>query len=165
MDAKDPGGSNGDTGRRSSKKSADANNPNASDKKQQQQQQQQLASLSELFSLSTAKPRTRPFLAIGLIGAFISGCVYPAVAFYFAAVFEKFVVPTGADTFMDGIREMAYAFMILGVILFAAMSAQNTMLDAAAADMAQCFQRNYLALLLRQDIAYFDLTDVAGTGE
>lgn len=162
MDAKDPGGSNGDTGRRS-KSSADANTPTASDNKQQQQQQ--LASLSELFSLSTAKPRTRPFLAIGLIGAFISGCVYPAVAFYFAAVFEKFVVPTGADAFMDGIREMAYAFMILGVILFAAMSAQNTMLDAAAADMAQCFQRNYLALLLRQDIAYFDLTDVAGTGE
>ncbi|KAL9190432.1 hypothetical protein ACHAXT_007643 [Thalassiosira profunda] len=122
-----------------------------------------VASLAELWSLSTAKPRTRTFLIVGLISAFISGCVYPAMCFFFAQVFEKFTVPSQADTFMDGIREMAYTFMVLGVIVFVSMSAQNTLLDAAAADMAQLFQRNYLSLLLQQDTAYFDLTDVAGT--
>ena len=64
---------------------------------------------------------------------------------------------------MDGIREMAYAFMALGGIVFISMSLQNTLLDAAAADMTREFQCNYLALLLQQDTAYFDLTDVAGT--
>lgn len=64
---------------------------------------------------------------------------------------------------MDGIREMAYSFMALGAIVFMSMSLQNTLLDAAAADMTREFQYNYLALLLQQDTAYFDLTDVAGT--
>lgn len=122
----------------------------------------QVASVSEVLSLSTNKPRTRPFLVAGLIGAFVSGLVYPAMAFFFAQTFEKFAVPTGSDSFMDGIREIAYAFMILGAVVFVSMSAQNTLLDAAAADMAYTFQSNYLSLLLQQDTTYFDLTDVAG---
>mmetsp|Transcript_26009 Transcript_26009/g.46896 ORF Transcript_26009/g.46896 Transcript_26009/m.46896 type:complete len:1444 (+) Transcript_26009:100-4431(+) len=125
--------------------------------------QPQLASLSEIFSLSTSKPRTRPFIVAGLASAFVSGLVYPALAFFYAQVFEKFTVPTGADSFMDGIRQMAYAFMALGVVVFISMSIQNTFLDAAAADMAHTFQRTYLSLLLQQDTVYFDLTDVAGT--
>lgn len=44
--------------------------------------QQQSATLSELFSLSDAKPRTRTFLIVGLISSFVSGCVYPAMAFF-----------------------------------------------------------------------------------
>mmetsp|Transcript_3600 Transcript_3600/g.7957 ORF Transcript_3600/g.7957 Transcript_3600/m.7957 type:complete len:1436 (+) Transcript_3600:181-4488(+) len=123
----------------------------------------QVASLSEIFSLSTAKPRTRPFIVMGLAGAFVSGLVFPAMAFLFAQVFEKFAVPSASDSFMDGIREMAYAFMALGVIVFLSMSIQNTLLDAAAADMAHTFKISYLSLLLQQDTAYFDLTDVAGT--
>ena len=64
---------------------------------------------------------------------------------------------------MDGIRQMAYSFMVLGVVIFISMSVQNTLLDAAAADMAHAYQRTYLSLLLKQDTSYFDLTDVAGT--
>jgi len=64
---------------------------------------------------------------------------------------------------MDGIRQMAYSFMVLGVVIFISMSVQNTLLDAAAADMAHAYQRQYLSLLLKQDTSYFDLTDVAGT--
>lgn len=67
------------------------------------------------------------------------------------------------NTTVDGIRQMAYSFMGLGVIVFLSMSVQNTLLDAAANDIAHTFQRNYLSLLLQQDTAYFDLTDVAGT--
>ena len=48
------------------------------------------------------------------------------------------------------------------VVVFISMSIQNTLLDAAAADMAHTFQRTYLSLLLQQDTVYFDLTDVAG---
>ena len=54
------------------------------DKKDEKKEstQQQSATLSELFSLSDAKPRTRTFLVVGLISSFVSGCVYPAMAFF-----------------------------------------------------------------------------------
>ena len=52
------------------------------DEKDSINQQQQSATLSELFSLSDAKPRTRTFLVVGLISSFVSGCVYPAMAFF-----------------------------------------------------------------------------------
>ena len=52
------------------------------DEKDSTKQQQQSATLSELFSLSDAKPRTRTFLVVGLISSFVSGCVYPAMAFF-----------------------------------------------------------------------------------
>ena len=45
------------------------------------------ATLSEIWTLSTSKQRTRPFLIIGLISAFISGCVYPAMAFFFGELY------------------------------------------------------------------------------
>ena len=51
------------------------------------------------------------------------------------------------------------------VVIFLSMSLQNTLLDTAATDMAYTFQRTYFSLLLQQDTAYFDLTDVAGTAQ
>eukprot|EP01082_Thalassiosira_pseudonana_P010527 g9432.t1.1.5e17418a g9432 g9432.t1 contig36:567156-570927(+) len=109
--------------------------------------------------------RTRPFLVLGLVSSFVTGLAYPVMIFLFARVFEKFTVEIGGDSFMDGIRQMAYTFMILGVVIFLSMSLQNTLLDTAATDMAYTFQRTYFSLLLQQDTAYFDLTDVAGTAQ
>ncbi len=48
------------------------------------------------------------------------------------------------------------------VIAYIFMSIQNTLLDSAATDMANTFQKTYFSLLLHQDPTYFDLTDVAG---
>ncbi len=45
----------------------------------------------------------------------MTGCVYPAMAFFFAQVFEEFSADVSdGDSFMDGIRRMAYTFMVLG---------------------------------------------------
>ena len=69
-----------------------------------------VASVSEIWSLSTAKPRTRPFLVIGFFSAFVSGCVYPAMAFFFGAcatdrvyvyIFFVFVYSRTSISFMN----------------------------------------------------------------
>ena len=62
--------------------SSEVNDTTKKDEKESTKQQQQSATLSELFSLSDAKPRTRTFLVVGLISSFVSGCVYPAMAFF-----------------------------------------------------------------------------------
>jgi len=61
--------------------SSEVDNTTKKDEKKESTQQQS-ATLSELFSLSDAKPRTRTFLVVGLISSFVSGCVYPAMAFF-----------------------------------------------------------------------------------
>jgi len=72
-----------DPSRVNSKKkiSSEVNDTKVKDEKKESTQQQS-ATLSELFSLSDAKPRTRTFLVVGLISSFVSGCVYPAMAFF-----------------------------------------------------------------------------------
>ena len=67
---------------KSKKKISSEVNTTKKDEKDSTKQQQQSATLSELFSLSDAKPRTRTFLVVGLISSFVSGCVYPAMAFF-----------------------------------------------------------------------------------
>ena len=71
-----------DPSRVKSKKKISSEVDTKKDEKESTKQQQQSATLSELFSLSDAKPRTRTFLVVGLISSFVSGCVYPAMAFF-----------------------------------------------------------------------------------
>ena len=71
-----------DPSRAKSKKKISSEVDTKKDEKESTKQQQQSATLSELFSLSDAKPRTRTFLVVGLISSFVSGCVYPAMAFF-----------------------------------------------------------------------------------
>lgn len=83
------------------------------------------------------------------------------MAFYFSAAFEDI---TQASSDLGPVRELAFSFMILGVIVLFSMLGQAICIELAALEMTQKFKMAWFRALLRQDIAYFDVLDVAGQG-
>jgi len=120
-----------------------------------------LASVSQVFSFA----RTRQ-TKLQLLGAFffalISGCTFPAMIFYFAQAFEDLARPTESDDFMDTVRSMVYAFLILGVVILFSMTAENFLAETAATTMTHNLKTDWFRALLRQDMAYYDIRDVSG---
>jgi ABC-type multidrug transport system fused ATPase/permease subunit len=87
---------------------------------------------------------------------------YIAMAFYFATAFEDLACSTDDDEFMDTIRSIAFTFLLLGIIVFIAMTARSTLMETAAGHMTRNMQNAWFEAVLRQDMAYFDVKDVAG---
>ena len=94
----------------------------------------ELASLSETFSFGDRR-RKVPCLAAGWFLACISGCIYPAMAFVWARIFEVLGTDPTAPDFMEGVRTQAFVFLGLGGLSFVSMTVQNTLLEIAAAVM------------------------------
>lgn len=82
--------------------------------------------------------------------------------FYFASAFEDLSASTDNDDFMDTIRSMVYAFLILGVVILVSMTTQNYLAESAAETMTHNLKTDWFRALLRQDMAYFDIRDVSG---
>ena len=82
--------------------------------------------------------------------------------FYFAEVFEELSANTANEDFMDSIRSMVYAFLLLGIIILLAMTTQNYLAEAAAETMTHNLKTAWFEALLRQDMAYYDIRDVSG---
>ena len=83
-------------------------------------------------------------------------------AFYFATAFEKLAADVENEDFLKTIREVAYAFMILGGVILCAMTAQATLMETAAGEMTNELKTSWFKALLRQDMAYFDIKDASG---
>ena len=124
---------------------------------------QELASLTDMFSFAQS-PKTKLFIGLAFFFAVGSGCVFPALCFYFANAFEELSAATDADDFMSSIREVAYTFMVLGAIVLTTMTAQATFMETAAGEMTYNFKTGWFEALLRQDMAYYDILDVSGEG-
>jgi ABC-type multidrug transport system fused ATPase/permease subunit len=84
------------------------------------------------------------------------------MAFYFATAFEDLGADTASDDFMDTIRSLAITFMILGLILLVFMTMQSALMETAAGQMTRAMQSAWFEALLRQDMAYYDVNDMAG---
>eukprot|EP00977_Amphora_coffeiformis_P013222 scaffold3408_cov129-Amphora_coffeaeformis.AAC.17 len=82
--------------------------------------------------------------------------------FYFAQAFEDLARPTESDDFMDTVRSMVYAFLILGVVILFSMTAENFLAETAATTMTHNLKTDWFRALLRQDMAYYDIRDVSG---
>lgn len=122
----------------------------------------QLASVKDVFSFG-AGPKKRLCLVLGTFCAVVSGCVFPAVAFFFAASFQDLGASTENTDFLKNIRELAFTFMILGALAFIFMSGQATCFETAAGEMTHSLKTQWFDALLRQDMAYFDIKDVSAT--
>jgi len=122
----------------------------------------ELASLSETFGFGERRLKV-PCLAAGWFLACISGCIYPAMAFVWARIFEVLGTDPTAPDFMEGVRMQAFVFLGLGGLSFVSMTIQNTLLEIAAAEMTMSLKTRWFDALLRMDMAYYDLKDVAGT--
>jgi ABC-type multidrug transport system fused ATPase/permease subunit len=84
------------------------------------------------------------------------------MAFYFATAFEDLGADTESDNFMDTIRSLAITFMILGLIVLVFMTLQSALMETAAGHMTRAMQSAWFEALLRQDMAYYDVNDMAG---
>mmetsp|Transcript_20583 Transcript_20583/g.59736 ORF Transcript_20583/g.59736 Transcript_20583/m.59736 type:complete len:1251 (-) Transcript_20583:552-4304(-) len=122
-----------------------------------------LASFGETFSFGGESRRKTPCLVLGLFCAAVTGCVYPAMAFFFAQVFETLGADSSSADFMANVRTMAWTFMILGAVALTMMTIQNGCLEIVSNDMTVSLKKTWFEALLRQDMAYFDMKDVSGT--
>jgi ATP-binding cassette subfamily B (MDR/TAP) protein 1 len=56
-----------------------------------------------------------------------------------------------------------FLLLLFSVIAFTFMTAQATLLETAAGEMTEVFKTQWFEALLRQDMAYYDISDVSGT--
>lgn len=118
------------------------------------------ASVSDVFSFGFG-PRQKLLCFGGVLSAMISGCTFPALAFYFAEVFEELSVDASNDDFLGNIREMAYTFMVIGSCVFVFMTLNACFLETMATEMNIAMKKDWFDALLRQDMAYHDIKDVS----
>mmetsp|Transcript_20633 Transcript_20633/g.56974 ORF Transcript_20633/g.56974 Transcript_20633/m.56974 type:complete len:1282 (-) Transcript_20633:2036-5881(-) len=122
----------------------------------------QQASFRQLFSFATTR-RTRFLIALSFLCAAVSGMAFPAMAYIFALVFADLSADTASnEDFLESIRNMAFTFCVLGLILFVSMTAQTTFMESAAVSMTHTMQRQWFEALMRQDMAYHDIRDSTG---
>jgi hypothetical protein len=122
-----------------------------------------LATAREVFSF-VPNMRTKLYIVFGLFFASCSGVIFPAMAWIFSGSFSDLSASTdGSGSYMDGIRNLAFRFMVLGVAAFVFMTMQSFLMELAATEMTREFKTKWFQALLRQDMAYFDLRDISGT--
>lgn len=119
-----------------------------------------LATIQEIYSFVPIR-RTKILIAIGLFFACCSGVVFPAMAWIFSGSFSD-LSATG-DDYMRGIRNLAFNFLVLGVVAFVLMTMQALLMELAATEMTNEFKHRWFQALLRQDLTYYDLRDISGT--
>jgi hypothetical protein len=77
------------------------------------EEEKPLASVRDVLSFGTGHKK-RICLILGFVCSFVSGCVFPVMAFLFARSFEDLGASTSNDDFLAQVRELAYNFMVLG---------------------------------------------------
>jgi ATP-binding cassette subfamily B (MDR/TAP) protein 1 len=132
-------------------------------KKDEEKPPDPLASLGEVLSFAQTR-NTKVILACGMFCAAVTGFTFPALAWVFSDSFERLSgsAVEGFD-FMGQMRELAFQLMALGVIVAVFMTLSAGLLETAADDMAEAMKTQWFEALLRQDMAYYDITDVSGT--
>lgn len=121
-----------------------------------------LASVRDVFSFGAGRKK-RICLALGVICAICSGAVFPAVAFFFSRSFQALGASTSNQDFLQQVRRLAYTFIILGGLSFLFTIGHSTFFETAADLMTLDLKKQWFQALLRQDLTYFDITDISAT--
>jgi hypothetical protein len=121
-----------------------------------------MASLQEVYSF-VPNTRTKILIVSGLFFACCSGVIFPAMAWIFSGSFSDLSASTDEDAYMRGIRNLAFSFLVLGVVAFTFMTLQALLMELAATEMTREFKYRWFQSLLRQDLTYYDLRDISGT--
>ena len=122
----------------------------------------EMATLGQLFSFAKTR-KIRGLIGLGVVGAIVSGLVLPSTAYLFARVFSDLSGDvTDGDDFLEKVRNLAFTFMVLGVILFVSMSSQATFMETAAIHMSDEMQKEWFEALMRQDMTYHDIRNSTG---
>ena len=73
-----------------------------------------VATIYEVFSFAEGSMTKYVGLTFGILAALVSGTVGPFMIFYFATAFEDLVADPTSDEFMENIKDLTYAFLVLG---------------------------------------------------
>jgi ATP-binding cassette, subfamily B (MDR/TAP), member 1 len=85
------------------------------------------------------------------------------MAWIFSGSFSDLSASTDDGAYMRGIRNLAFNFLVLGVVAFTFMTLQALLMELAATEMTRELKYRWFQSLLRQDLAYYDLRDISGT--
>jgi hypothetical protein len=121
-----------------------------------------LSTVQEVYSF-VPNSKTWCLIVSGFFFACCSGAIFPAMAWIFSGSFSDLSASAQSEDYMQGIRTLAFNFMVLGVVAFSFMTLQALLLELAATEMTMTFKHRWFQALLRQDMAYYDLRDVSGT--
>eukprot|EP00980_Cylindrotheca_fusiformis_P009378 scaffold2049_cov108-Cylindrotheca_fusiformis.AAC.4 len=135
----------------------DANSVKSDSKNAKIKQASASETLSFVFQGDT---QTMVLFVVGVIGAIGNGAVYPILAYLFSNSFSD-ISGVGSKGLTD-IRELSYAFMILGVYAFAMATIQTGCFESVAYRATLKMKLQWFRALLRQDPAFFDVYDVGG---
>ena len=123
-----------------------------------------MAPSAAVFTAFGRTQKIKMYRWLGVICSIVSGTAYPLMSFYFSKSFEKLGAQAGAgggDAFLKEITEIAYVFMGLGAFGFIFLVLQSFFLELAASESTADFKQQWFDALLRQDMAYYDIKDVA----
>jgi hypothetical protein len=74
-----------------------------------------LASVKDVFSFAQTT-RVKTYVALGMMSAVVSGCVFPAMAWVFSASFASLTASIEGDDFLRSVRTIAFTLMGLGYV-------------------------------------------------
>jgi hypothetical protein len=74
-----------------------------------------LASVKDVFSFAQTT-RVKTYVALGMMSAVVSGCVFPAMAWVFSASFTSLTASIEGDDFLRSVRKIAFTLMGLGYV-------------------------------------------------
>mgnify|MGYP005848725639 CR=1 FL=1 len=108
---------------------------------------------------------TQLLFILGTISGIAHGLAWPALAYFLS---QSYQTMSGAsalapeDDPMGQIRSISYTFMALGAYSFVTAFFQTFSLELVSARASRLLQMDWFRALLRQDAAFFDVTDVSG---
>jgi ABC-type multidrug transport system fused ATPase/permease subunit len=93
--------------------------------------------------------------AIGTIAAILNGLVHPILAYLFSTSFSD--ISGAASQGLSQVRELAFAFLVVGVYALICATIQTYCFEVAAHHGAHNFRVQWFQALLRQDAAFFGM--------
>jgi ATP-binding cassette subfamily B (MDR/TAP) protein 1 len=99
-----------------------------------------------------------PLLFVGLIGAGISGAIFPVYAFVFSKVITTLIVP-GSDLNpgpFKGVNLYAFMFVVIGIAAFIGMALQTATFEIAGERYSRRLRSRLFRQYMKQEAGYFD---------
>ena len=112
-------------------------------------------SFFKLISLATRREKCQ--LIVGWIFACLTGAILPCFIWLIGDVFDSFAPGTDPTETRDTIREIFFIMLGLCAGILVTSIIFYSQLATAGASIAARIRTKYLAAILRQDSAYFDL--------
>jgi len=138
-----------------------AENSSLSPKKKEEEELGPLATYSDVFTAFGNTPKSKICRIFGVLFSIVSGLTFPAMAYFFAEIFTDIGSVSTSEDFLSNVRKTVFSFMIVGAVGFVAILFQATLFELSASEATLDLKQKWFNALLRQDMAYFDIKDVA----